>query len=78
MPSDTEADSQEFVTIQSFTNEGEAYLAKGALEAFGIDCMISRDDCGGLRPHLAFAGGLRLVVRAEDAQSAADVLNTQT
>lgn len=64
----------ELVTIRTFTNEPEAYLAKGALEASGIDCMIARDDCGGLRPHLTFTDGLRILVRAEDAELAADVL----
>jgi hypothetical protein len=64
----------ELITVQTFTNEPEAYLAKGALEAFGIDCMIARDDCGGQRPHLTLTGGLRLVVRAEDASRAAEAL----
>ncbi len=40
--------------------------------------MIAHDDCGGQRPHLNATTGLRLVVRAEDAQSAADVLTAQT
>lgn len=69
-----EADEPKLITIRTFTNETEAHLAKGALEAFGIDCMIARDDCGGQRPHLALTGGLRLLVRAEDAQSAAEAL----
>ena len=71
------ADKSELVTVATFTNEAEAQLAKGALEAFEIDCMIARDDCGGQRPHLAFTGGLRLMVRAEDVQRAADVLKPQ-
>jgi hypothetical protein len=74
LQSDAEPDELELVTVDVFTNEPEAYLAKGALEAFGIDCMISRDDCGGQRPHLALTGGLRLMVRANDAQRAAEVL----
>ena len=64
----------ELVQICSFTSEMEADIAKSALEAFGIECMISRDDCGGQRPHLAFSGGIRLLVRAQDAQSAREVL----
>ena len=74
----SEPDTEEFITVHTFTNEPEAYLAKGALEAFGIDCMIMRDDCGGQRPHLALTNGLRLVVRAEDAERAAEVLANRT
>jgi hypothetical protein len=66
-------DEPELVIFESFTNEPKVYLAKGALEAFGIQCTIDGDDCGGLRPHLA-ARGLRLIVRAEDACRAAEVL----
>jgi hypothetical protein len=77
MHSEAETKESDLVTVRTFTNQPEAYLAKGALEAFGIECMVARDDCGGQRPHLAFTGGLRLVVRAEDAQRAAEVLNTQ-
>lgn len=64
------------IPVRSFTTEMEADIAKSALEAFGIECMISRDDCGGQRPHLAFGGGTRLLVKAEDVQSAEDVLNS--
>jgi hypothetical protein len=77
MHSEAETKESDLVTVRTFTNQPEACLAKGALEAFGIECMVARDDCGGQRPHLAFTGGLRLVVRAEDAQRAAEVLNTQ-
>jgi hypothetical protein len=75
MPPEADANSADFVTLYTFTSEPEASLAKGALEAFGINCMIAHDDCGGQRPHLAFTGGFRLVVRAMDAQTAAEVLN---
>ena len=77
MPSDSETEEPALITIQTFTNDPEAYLAKGALEAFGIDCMLGRDDCGGQRPHLTLTGGLRLLVRAEDAERAAEVLRNQ-
>lgn len=77
MPSESEAAGSDLVTVRTFTNEPEAYIAKGALEAFGIDCMIARDNCGGQRPHLTLTAGLRLVVRAEDAQRAAQVFAAQ-
>ena len=76
MPFESEAEEPELVTVLTFTNDLEANVAKGALEAFGIDCMLSRDDAGGQRPHLGFSSGTRLLVRAEDAQRAAEVLRT--
>jgi len=50
-------------------------MAKGALEAAGIDAMIQADSAGGMRPHLAWAsGGFKVLVREEDGDAARDVL----
>jgi len=62
------------VAVGTFLNHIEADLAKSALEAAGIDAMILSDDCGGVRPHL-WMGGIRLLVRDEDAQRALEILN---
>ena len=62
------------VTVGTFLNHIEADLAKSALEAAGIDSMILSDDCGGVRPHL-WMGGIRLLVRDDDAQRALEILN---
>jgi hypothetical protein len=61
------------VTVGTFLNHIEADLAKSALEAAGIDALILSDDCGGVRPHL-WMGGIRLLVRDEDAQRALEIL----
>jgi Putative prokaryotic signal transducing protein len=74
MSPESETTDFELVTVRIFTSEPEANIAKGALEAFGIDCIITRDDCGGLRPHMALTQGLRLLVRADDAARATEVL----
>jgi hypothetical protein len=66
------------VTIRAFISESEAAIAKAALEAFGIECMLSRDDCGGQRPHLLLGAGIRLLIRSEDAERAEEVLASQT
>jgi hypothetical protein len=63
----------ELVVIGTFLTQIEADLAQGALEAAAITSMISADDAGGQRPHL-WMGGIRLLVRAEDAEQAAQVL----
>lgn len=50
-------------------------MAKSALEAAGIDSMIQADAAGGMRPHLAWAGGgFKVLVREEDTTAAHDVL----
>ena len=73
----SDATQTDLVTVRIFTSEWEASVAKSALEAFGINCMISRDDCGGQRPHLAMTGGVQLVVRSVDAERAEEVLTSQ-
>ena len=74
----SEAANGEVITVRSFNSELEADIAKGALEAFGIECMLSRDDCGGQRPHLLMGAGIRLLVRSGDAERAKEVLASQT
>ncbi len=69
-----ELETVDLVTIRTFGNEFEANLAKSALDAFGIPAMLSHDDCGGQRPHLAIGGGIRLLVRSGDAEEAQEVL----
>jgi hypothetical protein len=66
----------ELVVIAAFPDPMEAELAKSALQSAGIDCMIQADTAGGMRPHLAVGtGGYRILVRAEDADAAREVLN---
>ncbi|HEY3935839.1 MAG TPA: hypothetical protein VGL97_00285 [Bryobacteraceae bacterium] len=70
----SDATRDNLVTIRTFMSEFEADITKAALEAFEIDCMLIRDDCGGQRPHLTMGAGIRLVVRSGDAKRAEDVL----
>jgi hypothetical protein len=62
------------VTIRRFDDELEANLAKSALQAARIDCMMSRDDCGGMRPSLSVGSAIKLLVRSKDADRAKEVL----
>lgn len=64
----------ELVVVGTFLNQIDAEMARSALEAAGIESMISADDAGGLRPHL-WMGGVRLLVRAEDAEQAGKIVN---
>jgi len=74
MSSDIDSTKEDLLAIRTFLSESEADVAKAALEAFGIDCMLSHDDCGGQRPHLNMGEGIRLLVRSEDVGTAEDVL----
>lgn len=68
----------ELVVVETFDSQPEADLAKGLLEAAGIEAIIQADTAGGMRPHLAMVGsGFRLLVRTEDATSARDVLDAR-
>jgi hypothetical protein len=62
------------VTVRTFLNRIEAELALSALEAAGIDAVMLRDDCGGVRPSL-WLTGVDLLVRPEDFRRATDVLD---
>jgi hypothetical protein len=61
------------VVIKTFLNRMDAELAKGALEANGIEALIRADDAGGTRPSL-WTGGIAVVVRADDVEAASLVL----
>jgi hypothetical protein len=67
----------ELVTVRTFPNEVDAELAKTQLESGGIRCFLSSDDCGGLRPALTMTNGIKVVVRADDAARAAEILGAE-
>ena len=63
------------IILKAFSSEIEAELAKGALEAEGVDSIISSDTAGGMRPHLAWAGsGFKLMVREDEVTIARTIL----
>jgi Putative prokaryotic signal transducing protein len=66
-------ENTELVVVGEFGDKLEAELARGALQAAGIDSMVGADDAGGTEPGL-WMGGVKLLVRAEDAKRAAEVL----
>jgi hypothetical protein len=65
----------ELVVVRTFLNRFDADVAKSALDAAGIDSLIRADDAGGTRPGL-WMSGIALIVRAEDARRADEVLST--
>jgi hypothetical protein len=67
----TPARPMDLVIVRTFISRIDAELARSALEACQIDSMVAADDAGGERPGL---NRVRLMVRAEDAQAAHDIL----
>jgi putative signal transducing protein len=65
----------DLVVVATYLTALDADLARSALEAAGVDCMVRADDCGGLRPHL-WMGGIEVLVRREDRARAEEVLET--
>ena len=61
------------VRVRTFVNRFESDMAKSALEAAGIECLVRADDAGGLRPDMQVRG-VDLLVRAEDAKRAEAIL----
>jgi len=66
-------DDADLETVASFLTKVDADLACGALENAGIPAMVAADDAAGTRPHL-WMGGVRLLVRSNDAERARAVL----
>lgn len=71
-------DEVKTVTIRIFASHPAAELAAANLEAHGIECWMNSDDASGMLPSLTASGGVRLLVRASDAEAAIALLNAQT
>lgn len=67
-------ETESLVAIRTFDDELQANLAKSVLRSARIDCTISRDDCGGMRPSLSVTSAIKLLVRPDDAEQANEVL----
>jgi Putative prokaryotic signal transducing protein len=71
----TRMSNTDLVVVQTFNSRPEAELARGTLEAAGIDAMVRADDGGTQEPALGWMGlGVQVIVRAEDADAARDIL----
>ena len=68
-------DDENLVAVGSYPNRIEAEIAQGALDAADIEAIVSADDAGGLQPGLWVGEGVRVLVRAEDAERAKKILS---
>jgi hypothetical protein len=62
----------DLVTIRRFGDMSEALLAKGCLESAGLECFLA--DANISRLEWPISRGMRLQVKAEDAETAAEIL----
>jgi len=58
------------VRVTTFQNEFEAEVAREALATHDIDCIITRDNGGGMFPFIAFGRGISLIVMESDLEHA--------
>lgn len=67
---------RELVTVRQFRDLPEALLAKGCLESLGIECFLGDENLVRLDWFISnFIGGIKLKVRAADAEYARQVLD---
>ena len=67
-----ERDEDDFVTVASYSEGGEAAVAQSVLDGAGIDSFLSGEEANILLP----VSGARLQVRVSDAETARELLNT--
>lgn len=67
----------DLVVVRTYLNRFDAELAQSALKAADIQSMIEADGSSGAQPGL-WMGGVKLLVRADDAESAAEILGPTT
>jgi hypothetical protein len=72
------SDDDALVEFRSFAFVHEAELAASALESAGIDCAVRERYLAGAQPELSNAlGGVAVLVRAGDVETARQILDTQ-
>jgi len=63
------------VVVRTLNDRHEAEFYRSVIEAHGIAAAVSADDAGAIHPALALAGGVHVLVAAEDADQAAEILD---
>ncbi|HEX6037169.1 putative signal transducing protein [Longimicrobium sp.] len=67
--------SNDIVVLRTYTNDLDAQMDAAVLEAHGVPARVSGDTAGGTYPGMALIMPTRLLVRAEDATLAAEILD---
>lgn len=70
--------SEDLKVVQTFNSEVEAEMARGLLEAEGIQAMVLSDDCGGMYPQFQeLSKGVRLLVAPAALALAREILGVE-
>jgi hypothetical protein len=65
----------DYVTLRTCADVHSAAFLKSVLEGSGIEAIIPHESVSSILPHLvAASGGVRILVRAVDAERAAEIL----
>lgn len=67
-------EENELKKVGTYLNQADASTALSFLEAHGIKGVLFFDDCGGMRPHVSYLTGIRLMVERKDAAKASELL----
>jgi len=73
-PGTDQVEFADLETVASFRTQVEASLCRMSLAQTGIEVWLSTENLAGISPPLAFATGVDVLVRAEDAAAARDFL----
>lgn len=68
-------DLNKAVVIESFGDEMKAQSVLMYLESCGVETILRKDDCGGMRPHISAERGVEILVSADDVPRAREILN---
>jgi hypothetical protein len=69
---------EEIIVLKVFATEMDAVMARDVLQDEGVTSFVSRDDGGGMEPHLQRTHGVRLMINSADAERAHRILRTLT
>ena len=61
--------------VRTFSDRGEAEIARSLLEAEGIAALVAADDTRGNWPQFDLSAGVQLVVEATDVDRARELLD---
>jgi hypothetical protein len=65
------------VTVKTYATEVAAEAAAACLEANGIRCTLTADDCGGMFSAMDNFSGVQLIVAASEIESAREILSRE-
>lgn len=66
--------TNETIVLKVFTTEMDATMARDVLQDEGVKASVSKDDGGGMEPHLQRTNGVCLVVNRDDVERAHRIL----